>query len=180
MAWKILTILFFIIALPVILIVTIASLALFVPAKQCPEVAAESGATTLEQFSKDLERKGTATVSQEQLTYALNQSTQDKFENFRVCFEDEKLNLSGNFKLGSLSPAFYASSNLVTNPDLRLQNTQVIIGGLSFIGFRDMFGGILQQVLNDQLSKMPQDGKTYDIKISGNQMIITTKNPSKR
>lgn len=180
MLWKILTILFFILALPVILLATFVSLALFGQAKECPATSLPSGAPTLEQVSKDLERTGIATITQEQLTVALNQNFGEKVKNLRVCFDNQKINLSGSFPLGSFTSSFYASTKLESGNRLELKDTKIAIGALGFQPFTDIFGGIGQRMLNDQLSQMPQED-TYKIEyLEGKIKIEASQKPRKR
>ncbi|TSC89369.1 MAG: hypothetical protein G01um10145_526 [Microgenomates group bacterium Gr01-1014_5] len=56
------------------------------------------------------------------------------------------------------------------------QITKISLGGLSFNPFPDIFGGIGQQLLNDQLSKMPQENN-FTVEINNGEIRICSAEP---
>lgn len=154
-------------------------MALFLDAKTCPISSTPPGSATLEQLSKELERTGSVTVSEAQLTEASQKNFAQKVEDLRICFTDNKLNFSGKFKVGNFSPTFYATTILQSGNKLELKDSKIGIGGLSFQPFTDIFGGIVQQMLNDQLSKMPQE-ESFNIEIKDGELKIQAPPKSKK
>lgn len=118
-------------------------------------------------------------ISQSQLTQALQQNFGEKVKDLRVCFDNNMINFSGEFMLGNFSPSFYASTNLESSGKLELRGTKISLGGLAFNPLPDIFGGIGQQILNDQLSKMPQEN-SFTVKINNGELKIQTVKPVKK
>jgi hypothetical protein len=178
--WKILSILFFLLSLPVILILILGSLVLFGNAPTCPESTQKVNSNALQLKAQDLDKKGFVTLTSAELTSIIRMNEELPIENFNACFSNGKLNASGNIKAGNFSPSFYLSTELIGDPSFHLQNTEVSLGWIGKVpGFSKLFGSIAEGMVNDKFSQMPTK-ESYSININGDNLEVKVNNQKKK
>lgn len=174
---KVLAIIFFLLALPIILILVFASLALFGKAKQCSEPSQVSS-NALQNKAQELDKKGKTSITSAELTSGLRANFGENVKDFRICFENGKINASGTLQVGNFSPTFYLSTEVIGEPKLHAQNTDVYLGTLGAIpGMSKLFGGIAEGAVNDKIGQIPSQ-ESYSIKVQGGNLEISVNNPT--
>ena len=169
----------FILASPIILLIVLVSIALIVPAPQCPLSQNVVLITSLDQKQKQLEKTGSITITDAEATQALNQnfSQNKQVENLRICFTPNQLNVSGKVHLGSFSPTFYLSTGINTQNGLQAQDTHITIGGLGFLS--KFAGDMAQGVINNELQKAPIDS-SYSVIFTQGEVEIKSNVAAKK
>lgn len=177
---KILLGILILLATPIILFLILISLALFVPATQCPQTEKVDVAANLDQKQKQLDKTGSIVITDAEATQAINQnfSQNEQIQNIRICFTPNHLNASGKLKLGNFNPSFYISTYITAENNIEATDTQATIGGLGFLG--RLFGGLAEDQINNQLKTAQLQG-SYEVKFTQGQVEIkTTKKPSRK
>lgn len=177
--WKFLSVLFFILSFPIIVLIILASLILFGKAPQCPPITEQVSTNSTQLKLQNFQKTGSVTFTNAEITSALQGYGQDKIKDIRVCITGGKVNASGTFLAGNFSPTFYLTTEIKGDPSLQLENTEVSLGWLGKVpGSSKLIGSIIQGAANDKLKEMFARGDTtYTIKIEEDSIKFDTTKP---
>lgn len=129
----------------------IVASAFFGKAQKCPT---EPGTIRSEKDLFSLIERNGVTISDSEATALARKYLAGKVENARVCFTKDIGHLSGNIKLGSLSPSFYLSTGIdLSGITPKTVNLDVKIGSFPSLSFFSPTRKGIENIINQNLSK---------------------------
>lgn len=151
MVKKIFLIIGILIVIGIVAVGATAAATVFGKAQKCPSAAGV--ARNEQELMRQLETSG-LTLTDAEATALAQKYLADKVTDPRVCFTPGLGHLSGNVKLGSLSPSFYVSTGIdVSGPTPKTKNLDIRVGSVPGGFVLAPVNAIVAGLINENLSK---------------------------
>ena len=139
----------------------LAGTALLGKAPECPSAAGI--ARSEKELGDLLEKSGAVTVTDAEATTIAQKYVAGKVDNARVCFTMGLANASGNIKLGSVTPSFYASAGIDLSASTpKATNLNIKVGALPNVPVvSGQVEKLVTDLINENLAKITLQKKYW-------------------